>query len=232
MSFLGSLTGSDAIEKAAKIQAKATREAVAAQREAGNQAVGYYSPYREGGLSAWDKLMAVAGVKGLDAQKSAYDDFRDSPGVDFLKERGVQAIDRSATAGGSLRSGRTLIDLDRFGQGLAEQSFGDWKNDLRYLSDTGYNASGASANARMGTAARVGDLTMDGARTQADLAMRQGEILPNLLTGVASIGGDIFGRWLEGRAKRDSSTGGGFAGTSYRPSPDRPLGYAYYGGPR
>jgi hypothetical protein len=219
MSIWGSITGSDAIKDAAKIQAKATREAVAAQREAGDAAVGYYTPYREGGLSAWDRLMQYAGVKGVDAQKAAFDEFKDSPGVEFFKDRGIQAIDRSAAAAGGLKSGRTLIDLDRFGQGLAEQSFGDHKNDLRYLSDTGYGASAASANARLGTAARVGDLTMDGARTQAELAYQRGQIVPNLISGVAGIGADLFGRWIGSRAKKENpyASDPGFAGSSYRP---------------
>src|SRR5437868_5631954 len=127
MSIWGSITGTDAIQDAAKIQEKATKRAIAAQREAGDQAVGYYDPYRTGGLSAWDKLMQVAGLKGVDAQQAAYDDFRESPGVAFRREQGVQAIDRSATRDGALKSGRTLIDLDRFGQNLGEQSFGDYK---------------------------------------------------------------------------------------------------------
>ncbi len=154
--------------------------------------------------------MQYAGVKGVDAQKAAFDEFKDSPGVEFLKDRGIQAVDRSAAAAGSLKSGRTLIDLDRFGQGLAETSFGDHKADLRYLSDTGYNATGASANARIGTAARVGDLTMDGARTQADLAYQKGQIVPNLINGVAGIGADLFGRYLEGRNKPTNRYGSSY----------------------
>lgn len=221
MSFWGSITGSDALKDAAKIQAKATREAVAAQTSAGERAEGYYQPYRAGGMTAWDKLMQIAGLKGVDAQEAAYDDFRESPGVAFRRDQGVQAIDRSQAARGKLLSGNTLIDLDRFGQGLAEQSFGDYKGDLRYLSDRGFDATGSSAGARLNTGANIANLTMEGGRTQADLAMRQGEILPNLLTGIASIGGDIFGRYLEGRTKTAS------------PYARRPAGGVYsYGGPR
>ena len=212
MSFLGSLTGSDSISKAAKIQSRATQDAIRAQREAGDQAVGYYTPYREGGLSAWDKLMQITGLMGVEAQQRAYDDFRESPGVDFLRQQGIQAIDRSAAAAGSLKSGRTLADLDKFGQGLAEQSFGDYKGDLRYLNDMGYGVAGVSANARMGTASRIGDLTMDGARAQSELAMAKGQILPNLLSQVGAIGAGVYGKYLESQKPAPTYTSYRFGG--------------------
>lgn len=219
MSIWGSITGSDAIKDAAKENRKATEASIREQRAAGDAAVGYYDPYRTGGLSAWDKLMAVAGVKGVDAQKAAYDDFRESPGVDFLRRQGVQAIDRSAARDGALRSGRTLIDLDRFGQDLAETSIGDWKNDLRYLSDTGYGASSASANARLGTGANIANTIQRGGEIQADLAYQRGQIIPNLISGVAGIGADLFGRWIGSRGKRENpyADDPGFSGSSYRP---------------
>ena len=48
--------------------------------------------------------------------------FKD-PGFQFRFDQGLQAIERSASARGTLGTGRTLKELTRFGQGLASQEF-------------------------------------------------------------------------------------------------------------
>lgn len=201
MSFFGSLTGSDAIKDAAKEQRKATQAAIRAQQQAGDQAVGLYSPYRDVGMTALHRLAAYAGLSGRGAQQEAYDDYLESPDVEFRKRMGIQAIDRSRAAVGGLRSGRTIADLAEFGQGLASQGINDLFSRITDLKDTGYGATAASANARLGVGGNVANLLQQGGNAQAELAYRRGQIIPNLLTGVASIGGDIFGRWLEGRRR-------------------------------
>jgi hypothetical protein len=71
--------------------------------------------------AALNQLRGISGALGPEAQADAFEAFQDSPGVDFLRERGLRGVDRRAAAGGGLGTGRRLEALTQFSQGLALQ---------------------------------------------------------------------------------------------------------------
>jgi hypothetical protein len=71
---------------------------------------------------------------------------RTSPGYQFRLDQGVQARDRAAAARGMSLSGRQQKELERFGQGLASQEYGNRLNRLAGLAGTGQTATSNTAS--------------------------------------------------------------------------------------
>lgn len=70
------------------------------------------------------------GVNGAAGNDRALAAFQAGPGYQFALDQGNQAIDRRRAIAGGWNSGNTDIDLMKFGQGLANQEFGNWRTGL------------------------------------------------------------------------------------------------------
>lgn len=73
-------------------------------------------------------------------------EFRNSPGYKFALEQGLQGVQRSAAAKGTLLTGGTLKDLAQYGTGLADQTYGDAFNRSGQTFDRNYNVWRNSGN--------------------------------------------------------------------------------------
>lgn len=208
MAFFDFLTGAD---EAAKESAKATKKALAFQKEGRDQAAGILRPganYQP----AMGQLNALAGLDGAQAQQDAFGRFQESPEIQFQREQGEQAAQRSAAAGGQLASGRTLADLSKFGQGLASQSYGDYYNRLRDLYGTSLNTAGNLAGVYSNAGNNLSQLQMQGGQQQAQYAGQAGGVFGDLLSQGAALAAYAYGGGKVG-------TPGG-SGSSYSSSPD------------
>jgi len=78
------------------------------------------------GMSA--NALGLGGAAGTDAAQAA---FRAGPGYQFQLEQGLDAIGRRANAAGMLASGNMLQESQRFGQGLADQEYNRWIDNLQ-----------------------------------------------------------------------------------------------------
>lgn len=142
-----------------------------------------FDPYVETGLKAYGSLGALQGL-GTDADRqAAMGKFQTSPGYDFRMQEGVNAIDRSAAARGSLMSGQTLKALNEYGQGLASQEYGDYYNRLAGLADTGANASSNLATARLQTAGNTSANLAQIGQNKTNQLIGQGNALSNIFSG-------------------------------------------------
>lgn len=99
----------------------------------------------EGGPASFQKQQALSGALGPEAQQAAYDEYVESPGVAFLRERGMRGIEQNAAAAGGLYSGNTMKALSEFNQGLALQDFNNYYNRLGSLTGVSLNAVQAQA---------------------------------------------------------------------------------------
>ena len=135
----------EAAEEAAEVQQQAAERAVVAQR-----------PYAELGDQSAGMLQERLGNNSLLGRFSP-SDLVNEPGYQFELAEGNKAIDRAAGARGGRYSGATLKDLQRFGQGLAQQNYSqaynrdalDKQRQYKMLSDTvrtGQGATGAASN--------------------------------------------------------------------------------------
>lgn len=179
----GGANAASAAREAAQIQAGLGREALALQREMFERQVGLQEPFRQGGLSAQNRLMDLLGLGmspeqlvneyqqrtgagmseadfvnwarsqgvsdnrlmqarnmllvgpnamragmsefGSAARPFSMDAFRADPGYGFRLSEGLKALERSAAARGGLLSGGTGKALQRYGQDMASQEYGN-----------------------------------------------------------------------------------------------------------
>jgi hypothetical protein len=129
----GGLIAAGGAKKAARAQEQAARDAQAANERALERQIGLQEPFRQAGLTAQDEIMKLLGIGG-DASVEGYGslakpfgqaDFEQDPGYAFRQSEGMRALERSASARGNLLSGGTLRGIQRFGQDLASQEYGN-----------------------------------------------------------------------------------------------------------
>jgi len=155
-----------------------------------------------------DKLRPAANpadqLSVKERQENALSKFRTSPGFQFQLEQGQQALDRSAAARGQLLSGRGVKETQRFGQGLAQQDFGNFFNRLAGVVGLGQattnqiNVLGQNAATNIGNA-----LSAEGA-ARASGIVGQTNALTSGLSGLGQAAGFGLG----------NSGGFGFPGTT------------------
>lgn len=160
MSFLDIFSSSDGKEAAAN---------AAAARNSGlnkgfDQASGYFNKGLEGAtekygeaknlFDTWYNSGAAAetaranalGLNGQEGRDAAVSAFQTSPGYEFALESGLDAIDRRASARGMLGSGNTNADSITFSQGVANQEWQNYLNNLGVVSGSGQTAAGQQAS--------------------------------------------------------------------------------------
>ncbi len=134
---------SSAARQAAEIQAKAAEKT---NRQLGQwraEDMGRFNPYARSGGAAQN---ALAYEMGLGPMPTGYAGFQASPGYQFAMDQGREAVQGSVAARQGLNSGAVLAELTRFGQGLANQEYGNFYNRLAGLADTGLRAVAAQGD--------------------------------------------------------------------------------------
>jgi hypothetical protein len=129
----GGIIASSGAKKAANVQAQAAQDAQASNERMLERQIGLQEPFRQAGMTAQDEIMKLLGIGG-DASAADYgslakpfgmEQFEQDPGYAFRQSEGMKALERSASARGNLLSGGTLKGIQRFGQDLASQEYGN-----------------------------------------------------------------------------------------------------------
>lgn len=132
----------------------------------------------------------------------------DDPGFQFALQQGMDAIQKSAAAKGTLLTGGTLKDLASFTTGKALQGYGDaWNRgrtqwmDAQNLffrnNDTLFSRLGDLGQSGFQAAQQQGQNTIDQGNANAGKAVATNAVNSNLATG----GLNIFQDWLANRKK-------------------------------
>lgn len=161
---------------------QALQQATAALRQGGDQAAGYQQPYFNAGTGALNQLTNALGLNGAEGNQNALSAFTASPGYQFQLQQGVNALDRSAAARGNLYSGAQGRALTEYGQGVANQEFGNYLNRLAGVAGAGQGAAGTLSSLAGATQGAIADTTLGTAANRANL--RLGGL--NAITGANS----------------------------------------------
>lgn len=169
-SVVGGMLASNASSSAAGTQAAASRAASDTQERMFNKQVELQQPFRDTGLQANNRLAYLMGLGGSN-QTSTNDpeygslmhsfgaqDFQADPGYAFRQSEGMKGVENSAAARGSLLSGAALKAIQKYGQDLASQEYGNaygrynadqtnQYNRLAGLVNTGQGATNQVSNA-------------------------------------------------------------------------------------
>lgn len=172
------LIGANASKNAANTAAAASDRSAETQLAMFQQNREDLAPYR------------AAGTQGLaQFQQSIGPSFQQSPGYQFAFGEGQRAIDQNASARGLLNSGARLKELTRYGQGMANQEYGNYQNRLAALSGIGQTATGQTAQLGAQTAQGVGNAYQQAGQAQAAGGIGQA----NAYLGGANAGIGLYG---------------------------------------
>ena len=177
---------SDAAKKAGRAAEAGAQAGVLEQRNAQEQFQQNITPYLNAGQGALTGLNALA--------QGDYSGFQNSPDYLWALEQGVQAQDRSAAARGSLYSGGHQADLMRFGQGLASQQLGTYRNSLMDLARLGQNSAVGAGQLGQQSANAISGLHAGAAQARGDVAINQANAWGNALNGIAGAAGGYVGQ--------------------------------------
>lgn len=106
-------------------------------------------------------------------------DFQADPGLQFRMDRGQQALERSAAAGGRFLGGGTLKALTRYGQDFGSQEYGN-----------AFNRFQTNRNARFNQLAAVAGIGQTANGQLAQLGQQNATTQGNNLMGAATVGGN------------------------------------------
>lgn len=221
---LGGIFGGSNTADAARQNQKAYKsllnQGTAAIDTGNTQATGYLNDANDlwkglagesGGLSGLNLYGDALGVNGASGTQRAQDAFTTSPGYQFSLDQGLDALNRTASARGSLNSGQTGLDTIKYATGLANNEYGNWLNNL-----SGYGGQQAgiytgAIGGQAGTLADLGNLATNTANSKVDLltnytngmtgannqiASGQNQQLTGGLAGLGKGLGSLFGGFL------------------------------------
>jgi hypothetical protein len=116
-----------------------------------------------------------------------------TPGFQFRMDRGLDAVQKSAAAKGTLLSGGTLKDLTEFAQGLASTEFDNEFGRNMSLAQLGFNAS--SNQGAYGTAYgnQITDLTTGAGNARAAGTVGAGNAWSSGLNNLGQMATDLYG---------------------------------------
>lgn len=153
---------------------------------AGTEANALLQPYQEQGGAAYTAQGDLMGLNGAEARTRAAGEFRSDPGYQFQLSEGLNAIDAGAAAKGMLTSGSTIKAEQRFGMGLADQSFKDYYGRLNSLAQGGYTANAQGGQNLIRAAGGQAEVAGQQAQTDVSAAGAQASIYGNQASGVGN----------------------------------------------
>jgi hypothetical protein len=149
---------------AANRQRKAASKGAQAQEDASNAAIGEarqnLGPYSEFGQQAIPQLQQL--------NSGDYSGFLSSPDYLAARDMGQSQLDHSAAARGGLFGGGNTRDTIKFGENLATQYLGNYRNSLFNQLGVGQSAANTMTGAVTGQMNNIGNARQSSYQQQAD----------------------------------------------------------------
>jgi hypothetical protein len=163
------ISGTDAYDDIAKAQEKMTQKAIDAQ-----------TPFLTSGTIANQRLQSLLGL-GDEDQDDILETLRNSPGYQFRLNEGMGALNRSLAARSKVFSGEALRESQELGQGIADQTYNDYLNQLIKQSAAGQAAAGD-----------MGDLYQDVGNIQGNEIAGKNNVVNDALSSILNGSFDGF----------------------------------------
>jgi len=187
-----------AAKDAAKASQAATDRALAVQQQNYNNTQTNLNPYIDAGKGALGQLVQL--------NSGDYSSFDQSPDYLYALSQGMQGVDRSAAARGSLYSGGHSADVLKTAEGLASQNLGNYRSYLTGLAQMGQGAATNLGSIGAGNANAVSGIGFQNAGNQANAGYNLAAGNINMGNNIASTLGQLWGQY------GNQITGGGSAG--------------------
>jgi len=250
-SIASGVMGAGAAKDAANAQAQGAADAAQVQREGLKQqqaqfdttrgdALNVYntsrndlSPYRNIGtnaLLALSDTLGIARPAGFETTNTGNPRFQTDPGYEFAKAEGMKAVD--ARFPGMSRSGAKMKALNTYGQGVADQQYGNWLDRLGKVASVGQTATGQSASLGTNLTNTLADVGNANSNAIGNYSVNAGNLAQNAAAARASGYVGSANAWsgaannlagIAGNYSGGGSSGGGsnwlsqlFGGSSYK----------------
>lgn len=174
-----------AANKASKAQQAGANQAAQASEQNYQRTAGNLNPYIDAGSSS------LAQIQKLNS--GDYSSFTASPDYQFTRDQGMQGLDRSAAARGSLYSGGHSADVLNYASGLASQNYNQYYNRLAGLAQSGQNAASNLGSVGTGNAAAIGAAMQNSGNAQANGYINSANANSNTAGQLAGLAGSYFG---------------------------------------
>lgn len=166
-----------------------------------------YQVQQPSGGNAFDN--SPAGIAGR--QQNAFSTFRADPGYQWSVDQGSKALQNSAAARGVLNSGATAKALTTFGQGLADQQYGNYFGRLQSLAGVGQSATNATQQAGQAYATGAGNAFTNAGNARASGYTGAANAFAGGLGGFATSANQGIGNYLFSNMY-GGGNGSGYAG--------------------
>jgi len=217
-SLIGGILGSGASTKAANQQVAADQNAQNQVQSSENQSLAQLSPYTQAGSQATGNLNQLLAKPGQGLLTPWTNTFtaptaaqaEQTPGYQFQLQQGTNAMQNSAAAQGGLLSGRTLADLNTYGQGVASQNYQNTFNNALTQYQSAYNTFQNNQSSTYNMLAGQQQTGLNAANSSANTINQAGDNLASLDVGIgkAQAGGTL------GSANAWSGAIGGIGGAT------------------
>jgi hypothetical protein len=134
----------------------------------------------------------IAPIKGM-APEDMAKRLEATPGYQFNLSQGLKATDLAMNKRGLLGSGRASKERQRYGAGLASQTYNDYLNRLAALSGVGQSTGGQIGQLGAGAAQSAGQATMAGGAARASGYQAKGQGYMNMANALSGGVGDYLG---------------------------------------
>ena len=189
-SLIGARMAGRSAEKAAQTSAASTDKATELQKQIYEESVARQQPFLQTGTEFFNRLAALQ-RGGPEAQMNF---LQMDPGYGFRLGEGLKALERSAAARGGLMSGATGKALQRYGQDLASQEFGNAYNRLAQLANVGPQAAGVMSSLGQNYAGNVSNLLMGQGQTAANAMLARGSAYQRGFSDLGRLAGQYYGQ--------------------------------------
>ena len=156
------------------------------QREFFNIAMQKLEPFVNLGISAFDEMASMLGIKNSQGELVPYDirKLEQTPGYQFQFDQGQKAVETSQV--GRHLSGRAAKELTVYGQGLASQYFNNRIAQLSNLGQFGANAAANQASIATNTGANLGRTAFSTGTNLGNIEQQKAGNLANIYTNSAN----------------------------------------------
>lgn len=216
---IGGRAQAGGIKNAQRQSNKYSQKAIDELKASLGLSTGTMQPWANGGVNAFQQL------QDMTANPATFDRtaFMNDPGFQFMLQQGNQAIDRGAAARGKFFAPETINSMQQFGQGLAQQEYGNafnrfmsqnqnLYNQLFGLAGMGFGAAQNIAGQQGQTGANIANVLTGQGAANANAAQALGANRANMWGGIFNQLGSGIGMMGAGGAAKPQLPGalGGF----------------------
>jgi hypothetical protein len=118
---------------------------------------------------ATDMYLNAMGVNGPAGQATARNAFQTGPGYQFAMGQGLEALNRKRSAGNMYNSGNADQDVINYGQGMANQEWGNWLKNFQNFINPELQATGEASRGQAAALGQQANLANTGETNIANL---------------------------------------------------------------